>query len=166
MHGSLRIAMLTAELHHRPDRKQTDEQDARPDAGQKEPSKRLLGRHGIKDHRDGRGQEDSQRSTRGDNPGCKTRRVPALAHFRDPGAADRGAGGRARAGHCREQRAGKDIGNAKAARNLAEPDVERTIEILSCPGSSNGRALEDEERYREQRDARHLLINVLCHRVE
>lgn len=58
------------------------------------------------------------------------------------------------------------LGDAEAAGDLVHPGVQRRIEILPRPRLADGRALQDEERDRQEGDGSHLLIDVLRHRIE
>ena len=127
---------------------------------------RYLRGNGVQDHRDRGRQQDTERPPRGDYARCEAGRVAALAHLRNSGAADRRARRRTRSRHGREQRAGEDVGDAQPARNALHPCVHREIEVPAGVGPSDRRSLQDEERNRQERDARHLLVDVLRHGVE
>src|SRR5216683_5352560 len=62
---------------------------------------------------------------------------------------------------CSSDLAGDDDGDAEAAGNAMQPGMERRVEIAAGARLADRRAFEDEERDGEERDARHLLIDVL-----
>ncbi len=164
--GAPRDVILLPVAIHRVAGEQRDQQDPRADAGEEQPAERLLGGDRVQDHRDRRRQQDAERPARGDDAGREAGRVAALPHLRDAGAADRRARRRARSRHGREQRAREHVRDAEAAGNLPHPRVHRRIEVLAGRRLADRRALEDEERDRQQRDARHLLVDVLRDGVE
>ena len=49
---------------------------------------------------------------------------------------------------------------------LMHPGVHRRVQVLAGARLADRRALQDEQRDRQQRDAGHLLVDVLRHRVE
>ncbi len=95
-------SVLGLELQDRVSRKQQNQEKSRADAGEEQASERLLRRNRIEDHGDRRRQQDAQRSAGRDDARGKAAGISALAHLRDAGRADRGAGCRRRSCHCRE----------------------------------------------------------------
>ena len=118
------------------------------------------------DHGDRGRQQDAERAAGGDDAGGETAGIAALAHFRNAGRADRRTGCRRRAGHRGEQRAGEHVGDAEPAGDPVQPGMQRRVEILAGARFADRRALEDEQRDRQQRDRRHFLVDVLRHGIE
>ena len=164
--GIQRGLVLAFVLECRIGREQKDEQDAGADTGKEQPAERLLRGNGVQDHRNRRREQDAERAARGNEACRESPRVAAPAHLGDARAADGRTGGRARSRHGGKERAGEDVGNAQAAGDPVHPGVDRSIEIGTGPGFSDGRSLQDKKRDREERDARHLFIDVLGDRTE
>jgi hypothetical protein len=140
--GAEGIAIFLAKAHHGIDREHPAQQHAGTEAGEKQAPERLFRRDGIEDHGDRRRQQDAQRTSGRDDAGGQPRRIATPSHFRNASAADRGASGRARSRHRREQRAGHHIGDAETAGHAIEPHVQRIIEIGA--GARSCSALADE----------------------
>ena len=158
--------VFASESPRRVEREQHDQQQARSDAGEEQSPERLLGRDRVQDHRDRRRQQDAERAAGSDDACRETRRVAALAHFRNARAADRGTGCRARSRHRRKQRASEHVGNPEAPRNALHPRMHRQIQVAAGVGAADRGPLENEQRDRQQRDARHFLVHVLGHGIE
>ncbi len=158
--------VFLAEAQHRVDAEQRDQQQARSDAGEEQPAQRFFRGDREQDHGDRGRQEDAERAAGGDDAGGESAGITALAHFRDAGGADRRAGGGRGARHRCEQRAGKHVGDAEPAGHAMQPGVQRRIQILPGARFADRRALQDEERDRQQRDRGHFLVDVLGHGIE
>ena len=146
--------------------KQEDQQQARTDAGQEQAAERLFGGDREQDHGDGRRQQNAESAAGGDDAGGEARRVAAPAHLRDAGAADRRAGRRARSGHRREEGAGEDVGDAQAAGDPVHPGMNCRIEVGAGARFADRRALQNEQRNRQQSNVGDLLVDVLGDGIE
>ncbi len=163
--GQRRLVLLVG-AEHGIAGKQHHQQDAGAYPGQEQAAQRLFGRHRVQYHGDRRRQQDTQRAAGGDDAGREAGRVAALAHFGDAGRADRRAGGRRGTSHGREQRAGKHVGDAQSTGYLVQPGVDRRIQVFAGRRLADGRALQDKQRYRQQRDRGHFLVYVLGDGIE
>ena len=155
-----------AKMDHRIGAEQRDQQQAGADAGQEQPAQRFFRGDREQDHGDRRRQQNAERAAGGDDAGGKSAGIAALAHFRNAGRADRRAGRGRRSCHRREQRAGKNVGDAEPAGHAMQPRMQRRIQILAGAGPADRGALEDEQRDRQQRDRGHFLVDVLRHGIE
>ena len=158
--------IFLAEADHRIDAEQRDQQQAGADAGEEQPAERFFRRDRKQDHGDRGRQQNAERAAGGDDAGGEAAGIAALAHLRDAGRADRRAGRGRRSRHRREQRAGKYVGDAEPAGHAMQPGMQRRIQILSRAGFADRRALQDEQRDRQQRDRGHFLVDVLRHGIE